>query len=168
MEAELSWDRGLLENHVSEAMTSSSVSGRRRMGFYDVSKLDLVVGHHRMWQDPLSILWIPIMPGGDGCNLQRFRYDEVLRRTGEKIEERLPGSVGLRLIQSLERHVKQQCVIGSERDRLAPMGIKERLVIEAHERAHQFAERGVGVRPLSNPALCRRMPGAGRSQVSAS
>src|SRR5580704_5412949 len=102
------------------------------------------------------------MPGGDGCNLQRFRYDEVLRRTDEKIEEGLPGSVGLRLIQSLERHVKQQYAIGAERDRLSPMGIKERLVIEAHECANQFAERGVGVRlyqTLHSAEECRELVG---------
>jgi hypothetical protein len=44
-----------------------------------------------------------------------------------------------------ERHIKQQCVIGLERDRLAPMGIKERLSVEAHELANQVAKRGVRV-----------------------
>src|ERR1700736_6119365 len=94
-----------------------------------------------------------------------FSASDMTKSCGElvrKSEERLPGSVGLRLVQSLERHVKQQCVIGPERDRLAPMGIKERLVIEAHERANQFAERGVGVRlyqTLHSAEECRELVG---------
>jgi len=65
---------------IKDRRISGGVAGRGDPVFRCASKP--VVGHHRMGQDPLSILWIPIMPGGDGCNLQRFRYDEVLRRTG--------------------------------------------------------------------------------------
>ena len=72
-------------------------------------------------------------------------HDKVLRRSGKKIEEGPPRCLGLRLVQSLEDHVKQQCVIGPKGDRLAPVGIEEHLVIEAHERANQIPERGIRI-----------------------
>ena len=58
----------------------------------------------------------------------------------------------------MERHVKQQRVIGLEGDRLAPMGIKERLLVEAHEHTNQVAKRGIRVclYQASHPAEERR------------
>ena len=63
-------------------------------------------------------------------DLRCFHQYEVPRRRGKKVEEWYPGRLSLKLVQSLERHANLQYVIGLEGDRLAPMAIKQLLVVE--------------------------------------
>ena len=101
---------------------------------------------------------VPELPGRHGRDPWRRLDAEILRRTGQPVEERAPDCLRLLLVQPLEHHGDRKDVARPEGDLLAPVRIEEALAVEADDPADQPAERGVRRRLDRQVTRRRRTP----------
>ena len=87
------------------------------------------------------------MPGGCAADDRRPLEGEILRRSGNPVEERPLDILRLLVVQPLGYHRDGEDVARAKDDALAPVRVEQAVAIECDEPSDQAAKYRIGHRP---------------------
>src|SRR5215469_14499133 len=86
------------------------------------------------------------MAGGHTADDRRLCMGEILRRAANPVQEGLPHSLRLLLVEALRDHTDGEDIARPQCDALTPVRIEEALAVELEKPPEQLPERGIRCR----------------------